>query len=83
MLLANDSIRKKKLDKLRKLVARRKYARALRIRLPNTAKAHTIRGLLYARIGRRRAARDEFARALALDSSNALAKRAILALDEK
>ena len=80
LLQINHRIRKKKLEKLRKLVARGKCARALRVRLPDTAKAHTIRGLLYARIGRRRAALDEFALALALDAGNELAKRAILAL---
>ena len=69
-----------KLEILRGLVRKRKYGKALKVRLPNTAKAHTIRGLLFARLGRRRAARREFALALALDTGNTLARRALLYL---
>ena len=71
------------LIKLRALVDCHEYSKALKLRLPKTASAHVIRGLLLARIGRRRAARSEFARALALDTGNELAKRAIWALTRK
>jgi tetratricopeptide (TPR) repeat protein len=52
-------------------------AKALKVKLPQTSKAHTIRGLLYAKIGRARRAREEFALALTLDTGNELAKRAL------
>ena len=63
---------------LRTLVEKCKYKKALRVRLPNTSKAHTIRGLLFAELGIYFAAREEFALALALDTENDLARRALL-----
>ena len=80
LLRANADINTKTLSKLRTHVAKSKYKRALRVRLPNTTKAHTIRGLLYAELGLRFAAREEFALALALDTENDLARRALLTL---
>lgn len=71
------------LDRLRTLTDARRYKKALKIKLPQTSKAHTIRGLLYAQIGRYRNARDEFALALMLDKGNDLAKQAILHCDGK
>ena len=80
LLHSNTIIGEDALVKLRELAGRRKYAKSLRVRLPDTSKAHTIRGLLFARIGRRRAARREFALALALDAGNELARRALRAV---
>ena len=80
LLRSNADIGEKALSRLRTLVARSKYKRALRVRLPNTSKAHTIQGLLYAELGLRFAAREEFALALALDTGNDLARRALLVL---
>jgi len=71
------------LGRLRTPVDAGKYKKALRIRLPSTTETHTIRGLLYAIIGRRRAAREEFAVALTLDSGNHLAKQALTACREE
>lgn len=71
------------LDRLRTLTDARRYKKALKIKLPQTSKAHTIRGLLYAQIGRYRNARDEFALALMLDKGNDLAKQALLHCDGK
>ena len=64
--------------KLRAHVKKCKYKKALRVRMPDNTKAHTIRGLLYAELGIYFAAREEFALALALDTENDLARRALL-----
>ena len=66
-------------DRVRAMVAGRRYRRALLVRLPRTAASYNIRGLLYAMVGCRRAARKQFALALALDTGNALARQAIAA----
>ena len=65
------------LTRLRTLTNARQYGRASWIKLPQTSKAHTIRGLLYAQLGLMGSARKEFALALALDTGNDLAKRAL------
>ena len=67
-------------SKLQESVKGKKYKKALKIRMPGTSKVHTIRGLLYAELGHRYAAREEFALALALDTGNALARSALLCL---
>ena len=77
LLQKENAVGAKSLAELRELVHDRKYAKALRVSLPNTAKAHTIRGLLFARIGRRGAAAKEFSLALALDAGNDIAKRGL------
>jgi tetratricopeptide (TPR) repeat protein len=66
------------LSRLRTLTDARRYKKALKVKLPKTSKAHTIRGLLYAQIGRYRNAREEFALALTLDRGNDLARQAQL-----
>ena len=78
LLMGNAAVGDKTLVRLRTLVKKCKYKKALRVRLPNTTKAHTIRGLLFAELGLRFAAREEFALALALDTENNLARRALL-----
>ena len=78
LLERNSVISANSLDELRTIVDSRKYHKGLRVRLPQTSKAHTIRGLLYAQIGRHGAARKEFAKALALDTGNDIARRALL-----
>ena len=65
---------------LRELTAKRKYRKALKVELPQTSKAYTIRGLLYALLGRRSAAQNAFSLALAMDLNNDLARRALIAL---
>ena len=77
LLQGADRIGADTLGRLRALFANRKYVKALFVRLPDTAKAHTIRGLLFARLGFRRAARYQFALALSMDTGNDLAKAAI------
>ena len=67
------------LNRLREPVTSRQYKKALKIRLPETSRCHTVKGLLYALLGRRRAARREFAAALDLDAGNATASRALQA----
>ena len=65
------------LNRLRILTDDHRYKKALQVRLPQSSRAHTIRGLLYALIGRYRHAREEFVQALILDTGNDLAKRAL------
>ena len=77
LLQSQNAIGSEALGRLRELVCYRKYAKALRVRLPDTAKAHTIRGLLFARIGRHNAARKEFALALKIDAGNEIAVRGL------
>jgi Flp pilus assembly protein TadD len=67
------------LARLRALTAARRFWAALAVKLPKTSRAHTIRGLLYARVGCFRRAREAFALALALDAGNGLAKQALAA----
>jgi hypothetical protein len=67
------------LGRLRELAEGRQYRKALKIDLADTSKGHTMRGLLYALLDRRRNARNEFAAALALDSGNQVALRALQA----
>lgn len=64
-------------NRLLTLTDARRYKKALKVKLPDTSKAHTIRGLLYAQIGRHRNAKKEFTQALTLDSGNDLAKQAM------
>jgi len=66
--------------RLRKLIQGRRYKKAAKIKLTDTSKGHTIKGMLYALLDRNRAARNEFAAALALDSGNDTALRALEAL---
>lgn len=66
------------LEHLRTLTGARMYKKALKVKLAQTSRAHTIRGLLYAQIGRRRKAREEFIQALSLDKGNDLAMQALL-----
>ena len=77
LLQSKNAIGAEALGRLREHVRNRKYAKALRVRLPDTAKAHAIRGLLFARIGRHNAARKEFALALEIDSGNEIAVRGL------
>ena len=70
-------------SRLRILVEGRKYRKALRVGLPDTSASHTIRGLLYALRGRRRAAQDAFALALSMDAGNDTARRALVSLRKK
>ena len=71
------------LERLRTLSGSGKYKKALKIRLPQNAKAHTIRGLLYARAGRFDKAREEFVSAITLDAGNLLAKQALRQCQER
>ena len=80
MLQNETTIGPEALERLQGLVVRREYAKALRVRLPNNTKAYTIRGLLYAQIGRTGAAKKAFVSALELDTGNDLAKRTLRAL---
>jgi len=67
------------LEQMRKLAEGRQYKKALKIQFTDTSKAHTMRGLLHALLGRRRAARKEFTKALTLDTGNDVAWRALQA----
>ena len=80
LLLRNADIAADTKEELRQLIGSRKFSQALKVRLPKTAKAYTIRGLLYAQIGRKRPARMEFAKALSLDAGNSIAIRALRSL---
>ena len=80
LLQSNAELGTDALRKLRALVKNGKYKKALKIRMPSISKTHTVRGLLYAHLGHRYAAREEFALALALDTGNALARSALLCL---
>ena len=77
LIQKENAVGEKSLAELRELVRSRKYAKALRVPLPDTSKAHTIRGLLYARIGRRGAAAKEFSLALEHDAGNDIARRGL------
>ena len=77
LLQSRNAIGAEALSKLRLHVRNRKHAKALRVRLPDTAKAHAIRGLLFARIGRHGAARKEFSLALEIDAGNEIAMRGL------
>jgi len=78
-LSSNPFERAGDLESLRELVEGGQYRKALKMRFSKTSKAHTIRGLLYALRGRRRAARKEFTIALTLDRGNEVAWRAFRA----
>ena len=78
LLVSKTEIPKYALEALRAVLQSRKYYKGLRIRLPKTSKAHTIRGLLFAQIERFGAARKEFTRALAIDTGNEIARKALL-----
>ena len=80
LLRRNAAIETKTLNRLRALAEKHKYKKALRVRMPDNSKAHTIRGLLCAMLGWRFSARGEFALALAQNSENDLARRALLSL---
>ena len=82
LLRKRMEITKKKQRRLRKLVDSNKYKKALKVKLPNTAKAHTIRALLYAKLKRRRLAQEEFALALAQDIGNDVARQALIAMNK-
>jgi len=71
------------LNRLRELVNAGQYKKALKIELPKTSKAYTIRGLLLAKIKDYRRAKEEFAIAIALDCGNHSAKKALLCCNEK
>ena len=77
LLKRHDMIDAEALNRLRTLTDAGRYKKALKVKLPRTSKAYTIRGLLYARAGRYRNAREEFALALTLDTGNELAKQAM------
>jgi len=68
---------------LRELTNAGQFKKALKVQLPKTSKAHTIRGLLFAQLKRYSKAKEEFALALAMDSGNSLAKQAILYCNKK
>jgi len=65
---------------LRGLIEGGKYKKALKVKLPPTSKSHTIHGLLYALLGRRRAALESFTQALSMDTGNVVAKDALIYL---
>ena len=65
---------------LRGLIEGGKYKKALKVKLPPTSKSHTIHGLLYALLGRRRAALDSFTQALVMDTGNIVAKDTLIYL---
>ena len=73
--LANDTA---SIDTIRELAAKRKYKKALRVKLTPSVQNYQIRGFLFALTGQYGKAREEFALALTLDSGNILAKRALL-----
>jgi len=77
LLKRQNRIDSDSLNRLRTLSDARRYRRALRVNLPQSSRAHTIRGLLYAQTGRLRKARKEFTLALTLDTGNGLAKQAL------
>ena len=64
--------------RLAELIKGRRYKEALKTHLPESSKARTIRGLLYAASGKRRRACAEFIKALSLDSGNDTARRALI-----
>ena len=83
LLKHQDAIEPEALNRLRTLIGASRYKKALKVKLPRTSKAYTIRGLLYARMGSFRHAREAFALAIALDTGNDLAKQALLHCDGK
>jgi Tfp pilus assembly protein PilF len=78
LLSQQNNIEAEALERLRMLIGAGWYKKALKVKLPQTSKSHTIRGLLYAQVGRYRSAKGEFTLALSLDTGNELAKRALL-----
>ena len=83
ILQRQNRIDKSALIRLRVLTDARRYKKALWIKMPQTSRAFAIRGLLYAQTGRYRKAREAFSLALALDTGNDLARRALLYCDKK
>ena len=83
LLESRAAIDSRAMNDLRSLVDAREYKKALKVKLPRSTKGHTIRGLIMAKLGRRRAARREFALALALDTGNNLARRLLLMLSRR
>ena len=77
LLNQNARIETDVMDRLRVLVNASQYKKALKIKLPQTSKAYTIRGLLYAQMGVYRKAANEFAMAITLDKGNDLAGQAL------
>ena len=80
ILRVGTSVDLDSLKSLRRLTENSKFKKALKVKLPYTSKSRTIRGLLYAQLGRRLDARREFALALAMDTGNDLARRALDAM---
>lgn len=72
-----NGINEAALRSLRPLILKGRYRKALKVKLPPTSKAYTVRGLLYARIGCSRKAKKAFIKALILDTGNEAAKRAL------
>ena len=72
-----SSIDSKTRAALRELTESHKYSKALKLPLNGSPNALTARGLLYAQIGRKGAAREQFTLALAMDSGNKTARRAL------
>jgi len=66
-------------NRMRELAKSRRYRKALKVPLTGAPKSHTIKGMLYALLGRNRAARSEFAAALALNPGDETALRALRA----
>jgi tetratricopeptide (TPR) repeat protein len=78
LLQNKELINVNSMKQLQSLLNAKKYRKALKLKLPRTSKAHTIRGLCYAQIGWYKSAMKEFALAMALDTGNDLARRALL-----
>ena len=83
LLQQQNHIEAASLNRLRILIHEHRYKKALKIKWPRSSKTHTIRGLLYASLGRYRKARKEFTLSLMLDSGNELAKQALFSCEGK
>ena len=59
------------------LIRLRRFKKALKVRLPKTSKAYTIRGFLFAAAGRYSNAINELTKALLLDIGNEQAQQAL------
>ena len=80
LLKSQDEIDTKTTRQLLALIKQRNYKKALKVNLPQTSKAYTIRGLLYAQMGRRKNATQALSMALTLNTGNKLAKQTLKAV---
>lgn len=83
LLEQQNTIEAETLNRLRVLINARKYRKALKIELPKTSKAHTVRGLLFAQLKQYRSAKEELTAALLLNSGNNIAKQALIHCSQK